>query len=393
MNEVKKNMSENGLLSCRFPGGNILIEREEGDRLWVSPDFRHMQEGHKWFYWSFETENRTPRTVVFSHQNYLSKRGPAMSRDRGKTWRWLGREIVHERQVSEHEWEYSFEMPPVPAGEVVRYAFCPQYQESHLREWADRHRCDPEFEMGELCKSRHGRAVEFIRIADRKESSDRKTIFLMARNHSCEAMASYVLEGLMEAALGRDALGTGLRRNREILAVPFMDKDGVEEGDQGKLRHPHDHNRDYNPNPIYPEVAAVMRIGETNRDTMGVFLDLHCPMVHGPWCNRFYLVGSPVAGAVPGQERFMKTFQGLREGPILAFADPVLHFGTAWNTGNNFSAGLCAANWAAEAFPAAVLVGAFEVPYANAEGVEVNPESARLLGRDLAAALLSHLES
>jgi hypothetical protein len=31
----------------------------------------------------------------------------------------------------------------------------------------------------------------------------------------------------------------------EFCIAPFMDKDGVEEGDQGKLRWPHDHWEDY----------------------------------------------------------------------------------------------------------------------------------------------------
>ena len=41
-----------------------------------------------------------------------------------------------------------------------------------------------------------------------------------------------------------------------------MDKDGVEEGLQGKSRIPHDHNRDYGDDPIYPEVRALKALGE-----------------------------------------------------------------------------------------------------------------------------------
>ena len=46
-----------------------------------------------------------------------------------------------------------------------------------------------------------------------------------------------------------------------ILCVPFIDYDGVIDGDQGKERGPHDHNRDYLPlreNSIYPECIAIM---------------------------------------------------------------------------------------------------------------------------------------
>jgi hypothetical protein len=51
--------------------------------------------------------------------------------------------------------------------------------------------------------------------------------------------------------------GRWLRDRVEFLIVPFVDKDGVEEGDQGKNRHPHDHNRDYATPCLYPEVQAL----------------------------------------------------------------------------------------------------------------------------------------
>jgi hypothetical protein len=60
-------------------------------------------------------------------------------------------------------------------------------------------------------------------------------------------MASYSLEGLMEGILAGDDVGRWLAGHVEFLVVPFVDKDGVEEGDQGKNRRPHDHNRDYGP--------------------------------------------------------------------------------------------------------------------------------------------------
>ena len=44
--------------------------------------------------------------------------------------------------------------------------------------------------------------------------------------------------------------------------VPFVDKDGVEEGDQGKNRAPRDHNRDYAGASMYPETGALRELGE-----------------------------------------------------------------------------------------------------------------------------------
>lgn len=384
-------MPKEALFSTDHPGGNIIVEREECGIVWLSPDFRHMQEGCKWFYWSFRARNTVPVTAVFSHRNYIAAHGPAISRDGGNSWDWLGREKVKARQTDEHQVELSFDIPAVPDGEDVRYAFCPQYQASDLQAFLKRHEDNPFLKVAELCKSRKGRSVEWLKISG--SSRPEKIIWLLARHHSCEAMASHVMEGFLDAVLGDDEVGRTLRENREIVAMPFMDKDGVEEGDQGKLRHPHDHNRDYNEKPIYPEVAAAIRFGKKHKDSMAAFFDLHCPMVHGPWDNRFYLVGSPLPKVSVRQDAFMKAFNETRSGAIKAHAEGVLHFGEAWNANTNFSAGKNAALWAGEFFSNAGIVASFEIPYANAEGVEVNPRSARRLGQDLAAALACHLRS
>jgi hypothetical protein len=56
----------------------------------------------------------------------------------------------------------------------------------------------------------------------------------------------------MSALLSESKDGRWFRENVEVVIVPFMDKDGVEEGDQGKNRKPHDHNRDYIGESIHP---------------------------------------------------------------------------------------------------------------------------------------------
>ena len=56
--------------------------------------------------------------------------------------------------------------------------------------------------------------------------------------------------------------GTGKRRPARKsgrVCVPFVDYDGVVDGDQGKYRLPRDHECDYGRDvpPIYPETAAI----------------------------------------------------------------------------------------------------------------------------------------
>jgi hypothetical protein len=380
------------LISTDYPGGNVRIDREESGHLWLSPDLRHTQEGHVWFYWSFRAHNREPLTVTFSRNIYMGLRGPAVSRDGGQTWSWLGIEKVRRREIDEKLTEWSFVIPPVAENEDVRYAFCPQYQQSHLERWLASHANHPALSVSTLCTSRNGRAVEMIHIQE-PTGSPRPIIFLTARHHACEALGSYVMEGIMEAALANDALGKKLRSHWQIVAIPFVDKDGVEEGDQGKLRAPHDHNRDYCDSPLYPEVAAIIQYTREQEPSIVAFLDLHCPYAHGGiWNESLFLVGRERPITAQRQREFAEVFQKHHEGPIPFNTPSVLEFGQEWNVTSTFTAGgKSASKWASVNLPNAHLVTSIETPYASASGKEVNAQSARQIGRDLATALSLYL--
>jgi murein tripeptide amidase MpaA len=110
--------------------------------------------------------------------------------------------------------------------------------------------------MRELCRTRKGRSVERLH-AGKINGEPKYRVLLTARHHACEMIASYALEGFLESILSNTELGHWFQNNVEVLAVPFMDKDGVEDGDQGKHRRPHDHNQDYISDSIYPSVRAM----------------------------------------------------------------------------------------------------------------------------------------
>jgi len=61
--------------------------------------------------------------------------------------------------------------------------------------------------------------------------------------------------------------------------VPFVDIDGVEDGEQGKGRPPHDHNRDYIDEPIYNSTSSLMKYASEKKPE--IFIDLHCPWKWG----------------------------------------------------------------------------------------------------------------
>lgn len=375
------------------PGGNILVQRIDGHTAWVAPDQRDIQPGQWWFYWSFRLRApaETPVTIVFSRQNPLGVRGPAYSLDGGATWQWLGAERVkafqHEGQPA---WSFEARVPQA-AGEVL-YAFCPHYREPHLRAWLAQQPPGSPLEVEELCRSRQGRAVELLRAGCLDPQRARGTVLLASRSHACEAMATYALEGFLSAVLADDPLGRQWQDNWEVLAVPFLDKDGVENGDSGKNRAPHDHNRDYNEQPRYPEIAAVMKRGAALQDRIVAVMDMHCPWIRGEWNDRAYFVGPDHEEFWNKQRQYAAILARTHTGPIRFREQDCLPFGTAWNTGGNWRQGKSCGVWARETFPAADLVASLELAYADALGVEVNADSARAFGRDLARALAEMLD-
>src|SRR5262249_18393788 len=196
-----------------------------------------------WFYWSFRVKGGQGRqlTFHFTKGNPIGVRGPAVSADGGKTWQWLGAQAV--RGASFH---YA-----VPANAAdVRFCLAFPYQERNLGDLLGRFDKNPNLKVESLCKTAKGRNVELLRLGRLDGKCDHR-IALTCRHHSCEMMASFVLEGIIEEVLADTDDGKWLREHVEFFIVPMVDKDGVADGDQGKNRKPHDHGTDYAGEPIY----------------------------------------------------------------------------------------------------------------------------------------------
>ena len=100
---------------------------------------------------------------------------------------------------------------------------------------------------------------------------------LAARHHACESVASYVLQGVCDYLISQTSAlhSLGIR----VVVVPFVDLDGVEDGDQGKSRSPHDHNRDYIDAPIYESIRAIDSM--LDGQELVALVDFHCPWIFG----------------------------------------------------------------------------------------------------------------
>jgi len=325
-------------------------------------------------------------TFQFTQGDVVGVLGPAVSTDGGESWTWLGRDVVQERTF-----RYAFEA----GADEVRFCVAVPYVEANLREFLERHKGDPNLRADILCKTRKGRETELLHLG-RLDGQCVHRVLLTCRHHCCESLASYSLEGILEAVLADSEQGRWLREHVEFLVVPFMDKDGVEDGDQGKNRRPHDHNRDYAGasagESIYPAVRALRQlVPQWSAGRLCFALDMHCPYIRGETDEYIYFVGGPDQEIWERVGHFSKILEAVQAGPLAFDSKNNLSFGQGWNTRENYKEGKSFSRWAAEL--AGILVGTcIEIPYANASGQAVTAETARALGRDLAHAFHRFLE-
>ena len=246
-----------------FSGGNAVVTKGEGNTVYIKNELR--DTSIDWFYWAFCVEDADEGELVFSFEkNRLGYFGPAVSSDL-KSWHWLG-------EVSGDSFKYSFK-----AGETVYFAHHILYRPERLEEFAR----EKGRSLDVLCKSPKGRDVPSLSFGEGDIS-----IILTARHHASESTGSYVLEGVLDELLSSPIDGA------RVFAVPFVDYDGVLDGDQGKSRVPHDHNRDYIDEPIYPEVREI--IAYADRCGVNYGFDFHSPWHRGGVNDNIFVVRNSV---------------------------------------------------------------------------------------------------
>ena len=269
----------------------------------------------------------------------------------------------------------------------ARFAFCIPYMPADFDALAKE---IPSLKKHPLCKTRKGRQNYYYTLGN---PDGKLKIFLTSRHHACESTGTYVMEGILREFAKKGSGESSLLKDAEIIAVPFMDLDGVVDGDQGKSRKPHDHNRDYSESPIYPSVAAFKSLynkASESAETV-VALDLHSPwMFRGGKSdtnNRAYFV-EPLGAKLENLRRFSgllesETMKG--EGRIVHKSGWDVKYGTLWNKGNAIKSRTFSV-WTGK-HPKAEFTSSFETPYSENEGTKITRENLLGLGADFAKAL------
>ena len=370
-------------ITSEYPGGNIIVDKIDGDTVHIRQDLRDTETW--WFYWNFKVSTDLGNTMHFQFEGKspIGVHGPAFSLDNGATWAWLGSESVDGSTFS-----YTF-----PKNNTeVQFAFSIPYQESNLASFLSNQSAKRFISTETLCTSKKGRDVERIRVGCINQEP-RFRVLLTARHHACESIASFTMEGILAEALSDSATGQWLQENVEIMAIPFVDKDGVEDGDQGKRRRPRDHNRDYIGEAIHPEVAALReQIPKWSDGKLLITLDLHCPHIRGKHNEDIYIVGNADPAIAKEQHLFSELLESLNTDALPYHESNNLLFGQAWNTNANYSQGKSFSRWGGEQ-PGVILSGTFEIPYANASGTVVTAENARAFGHSIAKTIKAYLMS
>ncbi len=131
-----------------------------------------------------------------------------------------------------------------------------------------------------LATTREGHDTPAIRIREPGvDDANRKGIWIQARQHAWEAGSSWVCKGVLDWLISDDPEAAALRQCSDIVVVPIMDIDHVEQGAGGKGAIPQDHNRDWSDHPHWRSVEAAQKmILEMNSTAQfEIFIDLHNP--------------------------------------------------------------------------------------------------------------------
>jgi hypothetical protein len=245
-----------------FECGNIRFLKQEGNDVFLTNEMRGTVRD-KAYYWAFCIEGAAGMTLNFHLDlEWVGPYGAAVSHDL-IDWHWS------ESSLDGASFSYTF----AENEDKVYFAHDLLYTPSRMN-WLFA-------ELGIkpfiVCNTLKGREVPAFKMGDGS-----RNIILSSRHHACESPGSWVLEGMIREFAANPINDTN------IFVVPMVDFDGVVEGEHGKDRDPHDHNRDYIEGNIYPEVGAIIDYAKDKEITYAI--DFHAPSHRIGRSNRVYVV-------------------------------------------------------------------------------------------------------
>ena len=240
-----------------------------------------------WYY--FRVDDAGPRDLTFDiidlagEYNYKANRGavtkdtpPVISYD-GKIWR-------HVETFDYDPDEPKLTLHVHPTGPRFWIAHTPPYTNETLARLRGEIRNNPAFHEEVVGKTAGGRDMPLWTIGDLASngsvSKDKKTVWLMFRQHSWESGSSWAGEGAVRMLLGAEAQSKSLRDRVIWKIFPLCDPDGVARGGVRFNAGGYDLNRNWDvSDPIkMPEITAQRKAIKAWLDGGGhidLFFSLH----------------------------------------------------------------------------------------------------------------------
>ncbi|HPE95241.1 MAG TPA: hypothetical protein PLT66_04150 [Bacillota bacterium] len=277
-----------------FEYSNAVLLNSSGNSFYIRNELRGT--GEDWFYWMFAVEGEPGEECFFDMgcERRIGYWGPAISFDK-ENWHWLGASSVVGTSDGYHARAFRYRFPEG----VKRVYFC--HDLHYPVERFARFAREIKLCRRVLCTTEKGRECPYYVCGSVNE-----TIFLLSRHHACESSGTYVLEGALSY------LAKHLTNRFSIVTVPFVDYDGVVDGDQGKARMPHDHYIDYTAG-IYSTVRAVKQLAKQHKAIL--MIDFHSPWQCGGAHDKAVLCCQPCINV---REEALRSFGRLFEEAALA---------------------------------------------------------------------------
>ena len=343
-----------------YEGGNIKVIKTEGDTIFLENELR--TNVIDWFYFSFCVEGAQGKTLTFdfSGARRLGYWGPAISYDYKKWW-WQD----EPGKSTFSSFTYTFG----PDEDKVYFSQGIQYMPERFDALAE--------EIG-LKKEPFSLSEKKRQMYSFTLGTGKYEVILTSRHHACEATGTYIIEGAMRELAENDK---AFLEECKIFAVPFIDHDGVVDGDQGKGRsldgiEIHDHNRDYTEDAHYDANRKIMEHMKANKEYIKGCLDCHSPWISGGVNDTAFIVQR--SDIEERNTKFHKCFVEESKGlPLSCREEDVFPPNTEWNKdgGPKFT------TIAVKLVPDVLFSFTLETCYYGFEGNKVTQESLILLGR------------
>ncbi len=329
-----------------------------------------------WFYWNFCARCEEEREIVFEFMNgeVLGPWGPAYSYD-GINWAWLGEQSLRNRES--FVFQFTADHPE------VYFAFSLPYQLQHFESFYHLYKDSPHVRRETLCTSEQKREVPILILG---KVDAQQSIFFSSRHHACESTVNYLIEGLLEQLIVNHP-SSGILDQICIHYIPFVDIDGVENGDQGKGRAPHDHNRDYTDQPIYEVTRGIIRYVSDLQPVIGI--DFHCPYKWGERNDHVFFVktGTEADRRIERFGQLLKELtSGMQDCGMSYNSVHDIEKGEDWNLPNPTCSSFMINRDVQMAF-------SMEIPYFGNVDMQVTADSLRSFGGRMAQALEMYIEN